>query len=109
MTVPNCKLCSSRHWPYQDHSVVEVPEYVREMARGVTGGSSAAEVGKAAAPVAVTEVPKTEASAVEPSSVKTCNACNKPLHNRGKVCNACRQKAYRKRVHEGVHGEQTIS
>ncbi len=30
----NCKLCGSRHWAYQDHSVVEVPEYVKEMARG---------------------------------------------------------------------------
>ena len=28
---------------------------------------------------------------------KTCNACNKPLHNRGDVCNACRQRAYRER------------
>ena len=40
---------------------------------------------------------KTEAQGVTQEGLKTCNACNKPLHNRGNVCNACRQAAYRGR------------
>ena len=32
-----------------------------------------------------------------PEAAKTCNACNKPHSNRGGVCNACRQAAYRER------------
>ena len=102
MKVPTCKLCQKAHWSYEGHytgmSAIN-PDYIREMAAGALGReSSASEVGKAAAPVAVARVPKTETSAAEPSrSDKTCNACNKPLHNRGKVCNACRQRAYRER------------
>ncbi len=33
----------------------------------------------------------------ETPSLKTCNTCNKPFTNRGNVCNACRQAAYRER------------
>ena len=40
---------------------------------------------------------ETEAPGVTQTALKTCNACNRPLHNRGNVCNACRQKAYRGR------------
>ena len=28
---------------------------------------------------------------------KSCEVCNKPFEGRGRVCNACRQKAYRER------------
>lgn len=34
----------------------------------------------------------------QPDSVtKTCNTCGKPVTGHGKVCNACRQAAYRSR------------
>ena len=32
-----------------------------------------------------------------PASTKTCNTCNRPFVTRGKVCNRCRQAAYRRR------------
>ena len=32
-----------------------------------------------------------------PSDAKACNTCNKPFDNRGELCNACRQRAYRGR------------
>lgn len=35
--------------------------------------------------------------AVTQATLKTCNACNEPFANRGKVCNRCRQAAYRRR------------
>lgn len=38
-----------------------------------------------------------EATGVTQTALKTCNACNKPFDARGKVCNACRQAAYRER------------
>ena len=38
---PNCKLCGTRHWTYEDHytatSAGRVPEYVREMVVGAMG------------------------------------------------------------------------
>ncbi len=30
-------------------------------------------------------------------TVKLCNGCGKEFSNRGDICNACRQKAYRER------------
>ena len=95
---PTCKLCETGHWTYEEHG--SGPEKVREVGESVlrTGGreSSAVEKGMGTASVAAPLVPKTDTSAAEPSR-SPCNACNKPLHNRGKVCNACRQKAYRER------------
>lgn len=102
MKPPICKVCQKAHWTYDGHFVsdVQVPEYVKEMARGALGRESpASEVDKgdglgAVAHAASRVTPR--AAAAEPSR-STCNACNKPLHNRGKVCNACRQRAYRER------------
>ncbi|KKL09072.1 hypothetical protein LCGC14_2569550 [marine sediment metagenome] len=97
---PTCKLCETRHWTYEEHG--PGPEKVRELGesvlRNTVGGreSSAVEKGMGTASVAVALVPKTDTSAAEPSR-SPCNACNKPFNNRGKVCNACRQRAYRGR------------
>lgn len=80
----------------------EKPEYVNppvmEEIRGVqrrpveTSKKSVRQE-KALSPAAAEE----EGAGVTQEVLKTCNACNKPLHNRGKVCNACRQAAYRER------------
>ena len=105
MKPPMCKLCKSPHWPYEEHKITDtVPGYVKEMVAGVMGGreSSAAEavsVSPIKSALRGDDTLETGAtSAVEPSgSPKACNACHKPLHSRGKVCNACRQAAYRER------------
>lgn len=103
MKVPSCKLCGKAHWTYEDHytgnSAGRVEEYIQEMVAGALGrGSSAAEERGRGGSVVEPPIPQTATSAVEPPrSTKTCNTCNKPLHNRGKVCNACRQRAYRER------------
>lgn len=62
-----------RHWPYEGH--VKVP------------------------PAAVREVKPliTRRSVTQPVT-KTCNTCGKRVTGRGKVCNACRQRAYRERA-----------
>ncbi len=124
---PKCKLCGSAHWTYEEHKITSASEGARKVGAGVLGHekripvfpdpnppesvttvtkssvlrmggreSSAVEKGMGTASVAVALVPKTDTSAAEPSR-SPCNACNKPLHNRGKVCNACRQRAYRER------------
>ena len=126
MKPPNCKLCQSPHWTYEEHksTETEVPGYVKEMVAAIGGmngvqrgelressregsGEAGTESQKGTAKAASIRgsspaieggiggrTPEDSASVV---GVKTCNACNKPLHNRGKVCNACRQRAYRER------------
>ena len=80
---PVCKLCQKAHWSYEPHGpTAEAPEYVKEMA-------------------AINTAPAIKESVTHPPGgecvTKVCNACNKPHSNRGGVCNACRQAAYRER------------
>jgi hypothetical protein len=96
---PICKLCRKAHWTYETHDTGEVPAYVEEMASGAMGQEKRITTfpdPNPAESVTVTAESR-ETVYVEPVTQKTCNACNKPLHNRGKVCNACRQRAYRER------------
>ena len=103
MKPPICKLCQSPHWTYEEHKVTEteVPGYVKEMAKGAMGYEKRiATFPDPNPPEAITTVASTtrdEMVYAEPVTQKMCNVCNKPLHNRGKVCNACRQRAYRER------------
>jgi hypothetical protein len=52
MNPPICKLCGTRHWTYDAHTIKEtcVPEYVKEMARGVVGLSEGAKARDAEVP-----------------------------------------------------------
>ena len=101
MKPPVCKVCQKAHWTYDGHFVseVEVPQYVKDMAKGALGYEKTIVVfPDPNPPETVTTVTKSsEVVFAEPVTQKTCNACNKPLHNRGQVCNACRQRAYRER------------
>ena len=93
---PTCKLCETRHWTYEAHG--SGPEKVRELGESMLGYEKRIPVfPDPNPPETVTTVGSTSQSD-EMIYVKTCNACNKPFSNRGDVCNACRQRAYRNRV-----------
>ena len=72
---PTCALCGTRHWTYESH-IMGAPQ-LRQ---------ATALVDEARQETAVTQ-----------AALRVCNACNKPFNNRGSVCNACRQRAYRER------------
>ena len=91
---PTCKLCETRHWTYEAHG--SGSEKVREVGESVLGPIPAEEIPVRAIATVSTYSPPPPPD-VAPVTQKTCNACNKPFNNRGKVCNACRQKAYRER------------
>lgn len=116
MKPPTCKVCQKAHWTYDGHSVsdTEVPEYVKEMARGALGDESLPPMPVETIPVRVRAKvvdhvptpPPDVPTSLQPDDVrewkptvteKPCNTCNKPVTGYGKVCNACRQRAYRGR------------
>jgi rRNA maturation endonuclease Nob1 len=39
----------------------------------------------------------TQHGVTQAENVRVCNGCGKEFSNRGDICNACRQKAYRER------------
>ena len=87
-----CKLCGKAHWTYEEHDTGL--EEVRKLGADVLGYEKRIPVfPDPNPPESVTTVTKSD----EVIYVKTCNACNKPFNNRGKVCNACRQRTYRER------------
>ena len=94
---PVCKLCQKAHWSYEPHGpTAEVPGYVKDMAR-MGHEKRIVTFPDPTPPEVVTTTTGGELVYVEPVTQKTCNACNKPHSNRGGVCNACRQAAYRRR------------
>lgn len=72
VTAPNYKECTTRLYPNAPLGVVKM------LHLGVTETSP---------PVTEEPIPVT----------KTCNGCGKPMTGYGKVCNACRQAAYREK------------
>ncbi|KKM95979.1 hypothetical protein LCGC14_1182770 [marine sediment metagenome] len=97
---PTCKLCETRHWTYEEHVLVgdgSAPAYVKRMVQGVMSKVMPNDDARGIPHPDVLLGAGGRDFAMEPVTQKTCNACNKPLHNRGKVYNACRQKAYRER------------
>ncbi len=99
MKPPICKLCKKAHWTYEEHDTGEVPEYVQEMAAGAMGYEKRFYTFPDPDPPesVTTTTESRETVYAEAVTQKTCNACNKPYNNRGGVCNACRQRAYRER------------
>ena len=96
MKPPICKLCKSPHWTYEEHHTTNSainPDYIREMAAGAMGLEGVIAI---VSPETATTIAENVTRGHEVLA-KMCNTCNKPLHNRGKVCNACRQRAYRER------------
>lgn len=94
---PTCKLCEVRHWTYEEHTITSALGKTQKLGADVLGYEKRIPVfPDPNPPESVTTVASTRDEMVY-IDMKTCNTCNKPLHNRGKVCNACRQKAYRER------------
>ncbi|KKL75504.1 hypothetical protein LCGC14_2054280 [marine sediment metagenome] len=84
MKPPNCKLCKSPHWTYEEHQAG--PEEVRKLGAGVLRNT-------------VTKprvVPTPPTVPTEMSLQESC-ACGKPREGRYKTCSACRKRAYRSR------------
>lgn len=82
---PFCIMCKGPHWSRECPRVREA-KVVSRSAKAPPEGDSEGVAG----------AQETSETATV-TQVKACNACNKPFSNRGSVCNACRQKAYRGR------------
>ena len=95
MKPPMCKLCGERHWLDEEHKITGALEETRKLGASVLGYEKRiVTFPDPNPPESVTTVAGTTDEGIY---VKTCNACNKPFNNRGEVCNACRQRAYRER------------